>query len=170
MRIVAITVVLAFVLGTPGAVSGSEEARCADVRVPLRMFKIEAKWQDPSVSVGDVAKLKIAVSRTAEEDPVTDDGEPYPTGRPMNEPAEGVELGIYLIVGDYFLTGAGLSDASGKAVAKIRIEPYVEPGRGVPGVYGEKLITPENFPSPSCRVLVFEWGYLPQGPKLTVTR
>ena len=144
--------------------------RCADVRVPLRMFKVEAKWQDASVSVGDVAELDITVTRTAEEDPVTDEGTPYPTGRPMDEPAEDVELGIRLLVGDYFLSTGAMTDADGKATAKVKILNYVEPGSGKPGVYAEKLLTPPDFPTPACRVVVYEWGYLEAGPKLQVTR
>ena len=171
MRVVTVLglVAAALISGPAGArdVSGD---RCADVRVPLRMFKVEAKWQDPSVKVGDVAELDITVTRTAEEDPVTDDGTPYPTGRPMNEPAEDVELGIRLLLGDYFLSTGAVTDARGKATAKIKILSYVEPGSGRPGVYAEKLITPPDFPSPSCRVIVYEWGYLEAGSKLQVTR
>ena len=161
--------VLAVVSGPAGARAASDDM-CSDVRVPLRMFKVEAKWKDASVRVGDVAELDVTVTRTAEEDPVSDDGIPYPTGRPMNEPAEGVELGVRLLVGDYFLSTSGLTDADGKATAKVKILSYVEPGSGRPGVYAEKLLTPKDFPTSACRLLVFEWGYLEAGPKLQVTR
>ena len=171
MRAVTIIGLLGLALVSAPAGAGVVPAeRCSDVRVPLRMFKVEAKWQDPSVSVGDVAELDIVVTRTAEEDPVTEEGTPYPTGRPMDEPAEDVELGIRLLVGDYFLSTGAMTDAEGKATAKVKIPSYVEPGSGKPGVYAEKLLTPPDFPTSACRVLVYEWGYLEAGPKLQVTR
>ncbi|MDP9066755.1 MAG: hypothetical protein M3N53_00210 [Actinomycetota bacterium] len=148
---------------------GSREA-CTDVSLPLRNFKIEASWQTPSVSVGDVAKLKVLVTRTADEDPVTDDGVPYPTGRPMNEPAEGVSLGLGFLVGDTFLTAGGLTDANGRAVVKVRIESYARPGTGESTVYGQRNLTPPDFPSPQCRVVIYEWGRLAPGPTLKVVR
>lgn len=144
------------------------DAHCSDVRVPLRNFKLEAKWADKTVRVGETALLKVRVTRTADEDPVTDDGIPYPTGRPMNEPAEDVELGLALFVGNVYLNGAGLTDADGEAEIPIQIRGFTRPGRGSTSLYGEYRLTPPDFPSPSCRVVVFEWGELNPGPKLEV--
>lgn len=144
------------------------EARCADVRVPLRNLKLEAKWVDKTVRVGETAVLKVRVSRTADEDPVTDEGIPYPTGRPMNEPVEDVELGLGLFVGNVYLNGGALSDTDGRAKVPVQIRSFTRPGRGSTSLYGEKRHTPPDFPSPSCRVVVFEWGELNPGPNLEV--
>lgn len=144
--------------------------RCADVRVPLRNLKLEAKWQKPTVSIGDAAKLQVLVTRTAEEDPVTDEGHPWPTGRPMEEPVEGAVIGISMLVGDVFLSGGDVTNADGEAVVKVKIGSYTKPGVGNSRLYAEKVHTPPNFPSPSCRLMVFEYGTLDPAPKLKVVR
>ena len=146
----------------------SAQAHCADVKVPLRNLKIEAKWADKTVRVGDTARLKLHVTRTADEDPVTE--EPWPTGRPMEEPVEGVELGLALFVGNVYLNGAGFTDAEGGAVIPVRIQSYTRAGTGRTFIYGEKMHTPPDFPSPTCRVQIYEWGALDPGPILKIGR
>lgn len=154
----------------PGSAAPVASGRCADVNVPLRNFKVEAKWEKPSASIGDVAKLRVQVTRTADEDPVTDDGEPYPTGRPMDEPVEDVVVGLSMLVGNVYLSGGGLTNAKGEAIVKVKIQNYTRPGVGTTRVYSEKRHSPPDFPSPSCRIIVFEYGELDPGPKLKVTR
>lgn len=146
------------------------QARCADVRVPLRNLKLEAKWKRPRVRIGDTAVLKIHVTRTAEEDPVTEEGIPYPNGRPMNEPVEGVELGLGLYIGDVFFNGGAISNAAGRADLPVKIHSHAEPGTGTISLYAEKRHTPPDFPSPSCRVIVYEWAHIEPNPKLDVVR
>lgn len=148
------------------AVSG----RCSDVSVPLRNFKVEAKWAKSTVRIGQTATLKVLVTRTAEEDPVTQEGHPYPTGRPMDEPAEDVALGLSMLIGDTFLNSGGVTNANGKADVKIKIKSYAKPGVGNSRIYAEKKLTPPDFPSSACRVIVYEWGKLDPAPKLKVVR
>lgn len=176
MRFRSLAASLALVLGgVPGVASATVAAvageRCADVKVRLRNLKVEAKWVKTTVAVGDTAQLKVLVTRTAEEDPVTDEGEPYPTGRPMDEPAEDVVLGTSLLVGDVYLPGReAVTDAEGRATLKIKIKGYTQPGTGTGRVYGEKTWTPPDFPSPTCRLIVYEWGALDPTSKLKVVR
>lgn len=151
-----------------GAALPSASASCADVTVPLRTFKIEAKWEKPAYKIGTVAKLRVEVSRTADEDPVTDEGMPWPTGRPADEPAEGVNIGLALFVDDVFLTSGAQTDASGKATIQVRIQNYTKPGIGTGRVYGEKILI-DNFPDQSCRVLIKEFGNLNPIDKIKVT-
>lgn len=145
--------------------------RCADVNVPIRNFKIEAKWAESTVSIGDTAVIEVFVTRTSEEDPLTDEGQPYPTGRPMDEPAEDVVVGISMVVGNVFLNGSNaVTDAEGRADVKVKIKSYTRPGTGESRLYGELRHTPYGFPAPSCQVNVFEWGRLDPAPKLKVVR
>ena len=153
----------------PGTVSSAPLETCADVSVPIRNFKVEAKWQKPSVSIGDTAVLQVLVTRTAEEDPITEE-EPWPTGRPMEEPVGDVELGMSMLVGNVFLSAGGVTKADGKGDVKVKIQTYTKPGVGHSRVYAELRHTPPNFPAPSCRVVVYEWGELDPAPKLKVTR
>lgn len=168
--IVGIATLVASLAPGAGVAAPVAGERCADVYVPLRNFKVEAKWERPTVAVGDVAKLQVLVTRTAEEDPVTDEGVPYPTGRPMDEPVEDVSVGISMLVGNVYLNGVGLTNAEGQATVNVKIHAYTKPGVGSSRVYAEKRHTPPDFPSPACRVILLEWGKLDPGPKLKVTR
>ncbi len=150
---------------------GSDAASaCADVSFPLRNFKVEAEWQSPKVKIGDMAKLDVFVTRTADEDPVTEQGEPWPTGRPMEEPVADVMVGVGVLVKDVFLAAGGYTDAEGKVTVKIKIERYTKPGDAISRVYAKKDTTPSDFPSSSCRVVVYEYGQLQPGPGLKVVR
>jgi len=170
MRKVAVLGVLLVVTGSVHVGAGAKpaSAACADVTVPLRMFKIEAKWAKPSYKVGDTAKLKVNVTRTDERDPVTDEGMPWPTGRPIEEPAEGVGLGLALFVGDVYLNAGGITDAAGNAIIPVKIKAYADPGTGVGRLYGEKILI-NDFPDSSCRILIKEYGVLEPIPKVRIT-
>lgn len=168
--LVAALALLAGLLPTAGAAAPAPAPLCADINVPLRNFKVEAKWVKSAVKVGDTARLQVLVTRTAEEDPVTEDGEPYPTGRPMEEPVEDVVLGLSMLVGDIFLAGSGVTNADGKAEVKLKIKSYTKPGTGNSRLYAEKRLTPPNFPASSCRLTVYEYGTLDPVAKLKVVR
>jgi hypothetical protein len=150
---------------------GSDRASaCADVSLPLRNFKVEAKWQSPKVKIGSMAKVDVLVTRTADEDPVTEEGEPWPTGRPMDEPVEDAMVGVGVLVKDVFLAAGGYTDAEGKVTVKIKVEKYTKPGDAISRIFAKKDITPADFPSSSCRVVVYEYGQLQPGPGLEITR
>lgn len=169
--LVGILALMLSIVPAAGAASPVAADGCADVNVRLRNFKLEAKWVRPTVSVGDTAVMKVLATRTSEEDPVTDDGQPYPTGRPMDEPAEGVTVGLSMMVGDVYLNApGGVTNADGEANVKIKIKSYAKPGVGQSRLYAELIHTPPDFPSPTCRLVVFEWGSLDPAPKLKVVR
>lgn len=150
---------------------GAETASaCADITQPLRNFKVEAKFQKPVAKIGGVAKMEVLVTRTADEDPVTEDGQPYPTGRPMDDPVEGASIGVGLLIDDVFFAAGGTTDAEGKATVKVKIEKYAKPGKGITRVFAKKELTPPDFPSSACRVVVYEYGVLQPGPELKITR
>lgn len=166
--LVATTVVLLGATHLVGPALTPASAGCADVTVPLRTFKLEAKWTKSSYKIGSVAKLQVTVTRTADEDPVTEEGMPWPTGRPADEPAEGVNLGVALFVGEVYLNGGAVTDASGKATVPVKIESYAKPGTGNGRVYGEKILI-DDFPDSSCRVLIKEFGNLDPIDKVKIT-
>lgn len=160
---------LALVMLVAGLPWGASPAyACADISQPILNFKVEAKWEKPNAKVGSVAKMKIFVTRTADQDPVT--LAPYPTGRPMEEPVSDVSIGVGLLVDDVFLAAGAMTDAEGRAVIKVPIERYVKPGTGISRVFAKKDITPPDFPSSSCRVVVYEYGVLQPGPEIKITR
>lgn len=94
-------------------------------QVSLKTFHIEAKPTAKIVPVGDTIKVKTNVTRPAQEDPL---GQGIPMDRPYVTPAEGVNVGVGLLIGDVFLPGFAITDENGDAVIKIKIERYVKPG------------------------------------------
>lgn len=168
--LLATLALLAALVPSTGSAAPAPAPHCADVSLALRNFKVEAKWVKSTVKVGDTARLQVLVTRTADEDPITEDGEPYPTGRPMEEPVEDVVLGLNMLVGNVFLTGDGVTNAEGKSEVKIKIKTIAKPGTGTSRLYAEKRITPPNFPSSSCRITIYEWGELDPVAKLKVVR
>ena len=171
-KAVLLTLSLALLLLPSGVpFVGAESARaCADIPLPLRNFKVEAKWQRPTVRIGSVAKMEVSVTRTAEEDPVTEEGVPYPTGRPMDDPVEGVSVGVGLLIRDVSFAAGGTTNADGKVIVKVRIENYAKPGTGSTRVFAKKEAGPPDFPSNACRIVVYEYGVLQPGPELKVIR
>ena len=165
-----ISLALALTPGAGAAAPSIGDDLCADIHVPFRNFKVEAKWETPTVSTGETARMRLLVTRTAEEDPVTDDGQPYPTGRPVDEPVDKVTIGMSMRVGNVYLNGEGVTKVDGQAIVKVKIERHTRPGTGISRLYAEKRHSPPDFPAPSCRVLVYEWGRLDPAPKLKVVR
>lgn len=92
--------------------------------VTLRTFHIEAKYSKV-VAIGDVAKIKVNVTRPAKEDPL---GNGIPMERPIVEPAPDVIVGIGLHIGNVFLPGAAITNEEGDATIKITIERYAPVG------------------------------------------
>lgn len=161
---------LALLLVPSGAplVGADKASACADISQALHNFKVVAEWHKPSAKIGSVAKMDVYVERTAETDPAT--GSPWPNGRPVVEPVEGVSVGVGLLINDVFFAAGGLTDAEGKVTVKMKIENYAKPGTGITRVFAKKDRTPPDFPSSSCRVVVYEYGQLQPGPELKITR
>lgn len=107
-------------------------------RIPLRSLHIEAEADKKAYSLGEVATVKVNVTRPAKEDPA---GQGIPIDRPISEPAEEVFVGVGLSIGRVFLAGAGVTDAKGNAKVKIKIERYAPRNTIVDAsVYAWKII------------------------------
>ena len=86
-------------------------------------FHVDIKpFPKKTYKVGDVVKVKVEVTRPAEEDPV---GLGVAFERPMVQPAEGVNVGVGISIGRTFLPGYGLTKADGKTTVMIKFEKYV---------------------------------------------
>ena len=172
LRAALLALSLALVLVPSGAplVGADQASACSDISQPLRNFKVEAEWTKSKVQIGKIAKMNVFVTRTAEEDPVTEDGMPYPNGRPMDDPVEGVSVGVGVLIDDVFLAAGGMTDADGKAVIKVLIQDHAKPGTAITRIFAKKEMTPPDFPSSACRVVVYEYGILQPGPEIKVVR
>ena len=145
-----------------GAVSTAQAATAAacnsksgDVTVPVRTFFVDWKWDKKSYRIGQTAKLAMTVTRPSDKDPVSDDGQPLPADRPTSAPAEGVTVGVGIYVGNVFLSGGGITDAEGKVVASVKVQPYTKPGVADQTIYAFKRYLTET----RC-VYVQEYEYI----------
>lgn len=103
--------------------------------VALRTFHLEVKPIKKAYQVGETAKIEITVTRPAHEDPL---GLGQPIDPPFSFPAEGVNVGMGLRIGDVFLFGHAISDADGKAVVRIKIKSYTPAGTATADAYAWK--------------------------------
>ena len=83
---------------------------------------VEIKPFPKSYKVGDVVKVKVVVTRPAEEDPV---GLGVGFERPVTEPAAEVNVGVGISVGRTFLPGYAMTKEDGTATVLIKLEKYV---------------------------------------------
>ncbi|MFN2389307.1 MAG: hypothetical protein ABR575_06855 [Actinomycetota bacterium] len=99
---------------------------CRSETIILTTLKVTMKPLRKSYRIGQSAKFEVTVTRPGETDPL---GQQIPLGEPpMSLPAEGVGVGIGVQVGLVFLPGFGTTDANGKAIIRVRLEPYTRPG------------------------------------------
>lgn len=103
--------------------------------VGLRTYRVEVKPDKKSYRVGDLAKVHVTVTRPAEEDPI---GQGIPINSPESFPAEGVNVGIGLRIGEVFLFGHNVTDAEGHTLVKIKIASYAPPGEASADAYAWK--------------------------------
>ena len=152
--LVAATAVLAgmlsFATATPAQACSARGVRSglrsgAFETIGLRTFRLEVKPDKRSYKVGDVAKIHVTVTRPAEEDPF---GQGIPLDPPNTYPAEGVNVGIGLRIGDVFLFGHNVTDAEGHAVVSIKIASYAPAGKATADTYSWYT----QFDSPCARV------------------
>ena len=92
--------------------------------VSLRDLYVEAKVKEKSYQIGDTIQFPVTVSRPAESDPL---GLGVPTDPGSLGPAEEVNIGVGLLIGDVFLPGFAVTDANGEALIKVKVEKYVKP-------------------------------------------
>ena len=129
--------------------------------VGVRTYRLEVKPDKKSYNVGDVAKVHVTVTRPAGEDPL---GQGIPVSSPEQFPAEGVNVGIGLRVGDVFLFGHSVTDAEGRATVKVKIASYAPAGKASADAYAWKT----QVDSPCARVE--ENGYAQVSNIFTVLR
>jgi hypothetical protein len=138
----------------PVAATAAAAAPCAPQAmeyVTLNTLHVDVGRLQRAYSKGEVVKVKVAVSRPSENDPV---GLGVSMERPVSEPAEGVNVGVGISIGRVFLPGYSISDKDGKATVKIKIASYAPAGKMAQlqvFAYQERLNTP-------C-LIVEEQGY-----------
>lgn len=111
----------------------------------LRTFHLEVEPDKRRYKVGQTAKVHVIVTRPAHEDPL---GQGIPLDPPQSFPAEDVNVGIGLRIGDVFLFGHDVTDAEGHALVKIKIASYAPAGKAMADAYAWKT----QFDSPCARV------------------
>lgn len=105
--------------------------------VRFRTFNIQVEPQQESYAIGERAKIDLTVTRPAREDPL-DLG--VPLDSPSSVPAENVNLGIGIRVGDVFVAGFSTSDADGKATVVVKLPSYMRPGTASVAAYGWNVV------------------------------
>ena len=105
--------------------------------VSLRTYHLVVEADKPSYKVGDTAVINVTVTRPAHEDPL---GQGIPVDPPESFPAEEVNVGIGLRVGDVFLFGHALTNADGLAKVKIQIKDYTPAGKASADAYAWKTV------------------------------
>ncbi|MGH2731249.1 MAG: hypothetical protein ACRDJI_11665 [Actinomycetota bacterium] len=135
------------------SVADAAPGSCAAMdRIGLRTYHIEAKPDAKQYAIGDVAKVKVTVTRPADEDPA---GQGQPTPRPTSEPAEGVRVGMSgWVKRTYFYGFGALTDAEGKTTVKMKIPNYTKPGWAYVEAGAERFVV---FVPPCWNV--YEEGY-----------
>lgn len=103
--------------------------------VALRTYHLEVEPSQKTYKVGDTAKINVVVTRPAHEDPA---GQGIPIDPPQSFPAEGVNVGIGLRIGDVFLFGHSVTNADGLAVVKVPIKSYTPAGKAFADAYAWK--------------------------------
>lgn len=105
--------------------------------VALKTFHLVVKPIKTQYQVGDTAKIQVTVTRPAHEDPA---GLGIQQEPPESFPAEGVNVGMGLRIGDVFLFGHAISNADGKAVVKIKIKSYTPSGMAMVDAYAWRTV------------------------------
>ncbi len=127
MLTVVLAVALLATLFGP-AVSPATAIPCSGTKametLSLRTFKIDAKPQRKTYKVGQTVLIEALVVRPDDTDPFQ---QGIPTDGVDKRPAEGINIGAGLLIGDVFLPGFAVTDAEGKALLKIKLEKYVKP-------------------------------------------
>ena len=113
--------------------------------VVLRTFTVQLKAAKKTYRIGETAIVHATVTRPANEDPL---GLGQQFEPPMSFPAEEVNVGIGLRVGDVFLFGFGVTDADGKADLKIDIKSYAPTGKAIADGFAWK----RQFEAPCANV------------------
>ncbi len=96
--------------------------------VALRTFHLVMESEKKTYEIGETAVIHATVTRPAHEDPFQLGVTFEP---PESFPAEEVNVGVGVRVGDVFLFGFAVTDENGKADIKVKIQPYTTPGKAI---------------------------------------
>ena len=111
----------ASLVGSSLVATSPAASACNMEYIQATTFTVDVGSFEKSYRRGDVVKVKVTVSRPAEEDPV---GLGIGFERPTTQPAAEVNVGVGISVGRVFLPGYGFTNAQGRVVVPIRIERY----------------------------------------------
>jgi hypothetical protein len=167
-----IVVLAAFVVGLFPLVSPAA-AHCGAVELQARTFHVEAKWVKKSYRIGEMAKLKVNVTRPSKKDPLTEgEGMDMPTESPVREPVADVTLGLALFVGDVFLNGGGITDADGNGTIRVPLPNYTDTGVADTRVFAfyRYFQSDDIIPSNVSCVHFQEYGMLEPGPVVKINQ
>ena len=131
--LIAVTACLAAMI----VVAPSSAAPACAETIVLKTFHLVVESDKKVYKVGDTAKINVTVTRPAHEDPA---GQGIPIDPPQSEPAEAIDVGIGLRVGDVFLFGHSITNAEGKASVKVRLEPWTPPGNAIADAFAWHVI------------------------------
>ncbi|HVF53657.1 MAG TPA: hypothetical protein VNC78_08645 [Actinomycetota bacterium] len=120
--------------------------------VQLRTFYVDVQIPKKTYRVGQTAIFNMTVTRPAHEDPL---GNGIPVDPPQSEPAEGVSIGVGLIIDDVYLFGLGVTDTEGKSSIKVKLKSYTPAGMAQARAFAKK-----NVADSPCLV-IDEIGYRP---------
>ena len=166
----AIVALSAFLVGLFPFVTPAQ-AHCGSVEVRVRTFHVEAEWTKKAYRIGEMAKLKVHVTRPSKKDPVTDgDGIDMPAESPVREPVEGATLGLGIFVGDVYLNGGGMTGADGNGVVKVPLPDYTDTGMADTRIYAylRYFQSDDIIPSNVSCVHFEEYGMLEPGPGIKI--
>lgn len=111
----------ASLIGSSLVATSPAASACTMEYVATTTMTVDIDSFEKSYRRGDVVKVKVTVSRPAEEDPV---GLGVGFEPPTSQPAAEVNVGVGISVGRVFLPGYGFTNAEGRVVVPIRIERY----------------------------------------------
>jgi hypothetical protein len=132
MRRIALLAAAALI-GTLFTVAPATAVPCGSMEtIALKTFYLEVKAAKKVYKVGQTAVINVNVTRPSDQDPM---GMGVPMERPHTEPAEDVNVGIGLRVGDVFLFGYGLTNAKGNAAVKVKIESWTPAGTALADIF-----------------------------------
>ena len=99
--------------------SGASSAQTMETLL-VETFALELRATRPRYAPGDVARVRIAVTRPSGADPL---GPGELVDPPAGVPAAGVEVGLGVSIGREYVYGYGVTDDAGVTTAKVRIPP-----------------------------------------------
>lgn len=89
----------------------------------VKSLRVETEWLKKSYRHGDVAKVKVTVTRPGPKDPLNQGMDMPDVTR---EPAEGVEVTTSVYNAFPYVASRGETDADGIAVLKLKIPDYLK--------------------------------------------